>query len=239
MFPRLGSITSIIDRPRTAMATPDDGDEKLQRLRRQLDREDVRDAARALLEPGEVLRELGEVGVAYGDTGPGSDAQPVEPASPGWFDRFWAFATRTTLRKIVFYTLLAPLMVYLAVDSVGSSALLDRMIGGRTCMGPRGSLARRTQHALSVLGPGANHVVVSDRRILLVRAKLFAEPPELTMVSALGLGEIAAARHRPRGPLRRRVELCFTDGSRIVVALPSFRSPSPRRFLAALSPRTT
>jgi hypothetical protein len=221
------------------MATPDDGDEELRRLRRQLDGQGVRDAARALLEPGEVLRELGEVSEAFGDTGPVSEWQPIELKSPGWFDRIWAFGTRTTFRKVVFYTLLAPLMVYLAIDSVGSSTVLDRMIGGRTCVGPRGSLARRVEHALNVLGSGANQVVVSDRRVLLVRAKLFVDPPQLTLVLSAALGDIAAARHRPRGLLRRRVELRFVDGSHIVIALPAFRAPSPKRFLAALSPLTS
>ncbi len=218
------------------MVPSDDGDEELRRLRRRLDREDVRDAARALLEPGEVLRELGEVREAFGDDGPVSEWQPSELSSPGWFDRIWAFGTKTTVRKVVFFTLLAPLMVYLAIDSVGPGTLLDRMIGGRTCVGPRGSLARRVQYALNVLGPSANHVVVSDRRVLLVRAKLYVDPPQLALVLSLALGEIAAARHRPRGVARRRVELRFTDGSRIVVALPVFAAPSPKRFLAALPP---
>jgi len=46
--------------------------------------------------------------------------------------------------------------------------------------------------------------------------------------------DLLAARRRPRGPWRRRLELRFTDGSRIVLALPLFQSPPPRRFLAAL-----
>jgi hypothetical protein len=217
------------------MATADDSDDELGRLRRQLDRQDVRDAARALLEPGEVLREFGEVSRAYGDTGPVSEWQPVELTSPGWLDRMWAYGTRTTFRKVLFFTLLAPLMVYAAIDSMGSSAVLDRMIGGRTCAGPRGSLARRAEHALSALGSGANHVMVSDRRLLLVRAELFADPPEVTLASAVALGDLAAARHRPRGLLRRRIELRFTDGSWIVLALPLLRAPSPERLVAALS----
>jgi hypothetical protein len=193
------------------------------------------DAARTLLSPGETLRELGEVGVAFGDTGPVSEWQPVELKSPGWWDRAWAFCTRTTLRKVVFFTLFAPVALVLAIDSVGPSALLDRLIGGRTCEGPRGSIARRVQHAMSALGPGANHLVVSDRRVLLVRRELFADPPQLTLVLSVLMHDIAGARHRPRGPLRRRVELRFTDGTRIVLALPLLRAPSPQRLLTALA----
>jgi hypothetical protein len=222
------------------MTTPDDPDEELRRLQRQLDGEDVRDAARALLDPGEALRELGDIGVAFGDTGPVSEWQPVELNPSAWWDRIWAFGTKTTIRKIAFYTLLAPLAVYAAVESLGDSlaagpsTLLDRLIGGRTCQGPRDSLARQVQHALSALGPGADRFVLSDRRLLLVKGTLFTDPPELTMISSVPLTEIATARHRPRGLLRRRVEIRFTDDSRIVLALPALRSPKPKRFVAAL-----
>jgi hypothetical protein len=68
---------------------------------------------------------------------------------------------------------------------------------------------------------------------------LFEDPPRLTLVSTVALGDLAAARHRSHGLLRRRVELLFTDGSRIVLAFPVFNGPSPRRFLAALSPLTS
>lgn len=219
-----------------AMATSHDNDEELRRLRRKLDGEDERDAARALLDPGEALRELGDAEVAFGDTGPVSDSQPIEVKRPGWFDRAWAFVTRTTFRKVVFFIVLAPLILYSALDSIGPNGLVERMIGGRTCVGPRGSRARLMAHAMSALGPRANRMVVSDRRVLLVRSEPFADPPQLRPIESVALTDIAAARHRPRGLARRRVELSFTDGSRIVLALPLFRAPSPERFLAALPP---
>ena len=226
------------------MTTPDDArlDDELHQLQRQLDGEDVRDAARALLDPGETLREFGDVGVAFGDAGPISEWQPVDLTPSRWFERAWTFGTRTTIRKIFFSLLLAPLVVYAAVESLGDvlasgpSTLLERLLGGRTCQGPRDSLARRMQHALSALGPNADRFALSDRRLLLVRGTLFTDPPELTVVTSVSFAEIAQARHRPRGLLRRRVEIRFTDDSRIVLALPAFRSPKPQQFLAALAP---
>lgn len=193
------------------------------------------DAARALLTPRETLREWGDVGIAFGDTGPVSEWQPVELKSPGWWERAWAFCTRTTLRRVVFFTLFAPVALILAIDSIGPSTLVDRLIGGRTCEGPRSSIARRVQHAMSALEPGADHLVVSDRRVLLARRELFADPPQLTLVLSVPLRDIASARHRPHGPLRRRVELHFIDGTRIILALPLLRSPGPERLLAALA----
>jgi hypothetical protein len=222
------------------MTTPDDPDEELRRLQRELGGENVRDVARALLDPGETFREFGDIDVAYGDTGPVSQWQPIELKPMRWLDRIWAFGTRSTARKIVFYTLLAPVWVWLAVESLGDalaagpSDLLDRLIGGRTCQGPRDSLARQVQHALSALGPGAEHFILSDRRLLLAKGTLFTDPPELTVISSVPLTEIAMARHRPRGLMRRRVEIRFTDDSRIVLALPVLRSPKPKQFVAAL-----
>jgi hypothetical protein len=224
------------------MTTSDDPDEELRRLQRQLDGQDVRDAARALLDPEEALREFGDIGLAYGDDGPVADWQAVELNPSRRLDRVWAFGTRSTVRKIVFYTLLAPLAVYAVVESLGDwlmagpSTLLDRLIGGRTCEGPRDSLARQVQHALSPLGPGANRFVLSDRRLLFVKGTLFTDPPKLTLISSVPFADIADARRRPRGLLRRRVEIRFTDDSHIVLALPSLRAPRPKRFVAGLEP---
>jgi len=211
--------------------------EELRQLRRRLDGEDVRDAARALLEPGEVLRELGEVSVAHGDTGPVSEWQPIELTVPGWFDRIWAWGTRTAVRKALFFTLLAPVAVVAALDSIGPSTLMDRLVGGRTCEGPRGSTARRVQHALSALGPGGNRIAVTDRRILLIRQELFASPPVLNVILPVPFADLAGASHKPRGLLRRRVELRFTDSSRIVLALPMFGTTNPREIIAAVARR--
>jgi hypothetical protein len=224
------------------MTTPDDPDDELHQLQRQLSGEDVRDAARALLDPGETLREFGDVGVAFGDEGPVSEWQPLDLKPSRRLDKIWAFGTKTTIRKILFYTLLAPLAVYAAVEALGDalaagcSTLLDRLIGGRTCEGPRDSLARRVQHALSALGPGADRFVLSDRRLLLVKGTLFTDPPKLSVISSVPLTDIAQARRRPRGLLRRRVEIRFIDDSRIVLALPTLRSPKPQRLVAALEP---
>jgi hypothetical protein len=191
---------------------------------------------RRLLPPGETLRELGEVSVAHGDTGPVSDWHPIELSSPAWFDRIWSWGTRSPVRKALFFTLLAPVAAVSALDSIGPSTLIDRLIGGRVCEGPRGSIARRVEHALSALGPGGNRIAITDRRMLLLRQALFADPPELSLLLAVPLTDVAGANRKPRGFLRRRVELRFVDGTRIVLALPTFSATSPRRLLAALGP---
>ena len=210
-----------------------DGRDELEELRRRLDREDVRDAARALLEPGETLQVLGSVGEAFGDSGPIEQHEPVTLPTTPWLQRLWDAGTRTRLRKVVFFTALAPLMVWSALDSIGPATLPDRWIGGRTCHGPRGSTARSVQHALSVLGSGADTIAVSDRRLLLLR-NARSDPPRFRLVSALPRDQVVAARHAPRGPQRRRLALTFADGSRIVLALPLFDAPSPARLVGAL-----
>ncbi|HSK97014.1 MAG TPA: hypothetical protein VK891_10395, partial [Euzebyales bacterium] len=63
---------------------------------------------------------------------------------------------------------------------------------------------------------------------------LFTDAPALTLVGSVPLDEIAAADPSPRGPARRRVEVRFTDGSRIVLALPVLRAPGPERLAIAL-----
>lgn len=212
------------------MATAD-RDEQRRQLDRRLSGEDVREAALALLEPGEELRERGPTNVAFGDSG--SILDPT-PATTGGWERAWHTATRTTLRKVLFFTLLAPVALIMALDGIGPSTLFERLLGGRTCQGPPGSTARRMLQALEGLGHRADEFILSDRRLLLVKREIWADPPRFTPVLSVPRHDIASARRRPRGPWRRRVELRFTDGSRIVLALPLFQSPSPRRFLAAL-----
>jgi hypothetical protein len=221
---------------------PGDGDEELARLRRQLDGEDVRDAARAVLDPTEDLRLLGEGHPAYGDSGPATDTEPVElQPSPG-LERLWGFCTRTAPRRIVSFAVFAPFMAVLALDSIGPSTLLDRLIGGRTCEGRRGSVARQVEQAFSTFSGRADLYAVSDRRLLLMRSNRYrsGSPPELAIVASIPRAAIAGARRRPRGLFRRRVELSFVDGSRIVLALPFFASAKlnegPKRLVTELAP---
>ncbi len=54
------------------------------------------------------------------------------------------------------------------------------------------------------------------------------------VVGEVPLRAIAQVRPRPRGLLRRRVELWFADGSHAVLALPAFQAPSPAQVCAAL-----
>lgn len=201
-------------------------DEELRELERQLAGEDVRDAARAVLDPDEELRALAEIGVAFGDDGPVAQWQSIELESSPRFDRIWAFCTKTTFRKVVFAIVLAPLFVLSTLDSLGPPAVLDRMLGGRTCVGPRDSSARRMQHALSTFGGNATHGVVSDRRLVVARKAIGAT--RFSPVMSVPLTDVATARRRPRGPWRRRVELRFADDSRIVLAVPSLTHPPSR-----------
>lgn len=211
--------------------------DELRQLRRGLDGEDERDALRALLQPGEALRETGSANVAHGDTGSPEDWEPLELRTPRGLDRLWDFATRTAVRKLVFFTVLSPLMLVAAVDSLGASisGWLDRLVGGVVCSGPRASHARRVAHALSPLGLRADRLLVSDRRLALVRRAGSWRDNRPEIAHSVPLAQIAEARRRPRGVLRRRVEIVFVDASRIVLALPSFQSPPPARVVAALT----
>jgi hypothetical protein len=196
-------------------------------------------AYQGLLQPGERLWEHGEVSLALGGWGPVAEWNPIEVRTPGWLDRLWAFGTRKAARKVVFFTLLSPLMLFAWIDSIGGSlsSAVERLVGGVVSAGHRGSLARQAQQALSALGAGANELVVTDRRILLVRRGLFGSTPDRTAVWAIPRTAIAAARRRPRGLARRRVELSFADRSRIVLALPALRSPRPDRLATVLTYR--
>ncbi len=196
------------------------------------------EALESLLAVGETWREAGDVDHAFGHTGPSADHEPIQLETPGWLDRIWAAGTRTTLRRVVFFTLLSPLALIAAVDSLSLDGWLERLIGGRTCAGPRGSLARRVEHAFNRLAAGANMLIVSDRRLLLVRRGLWRMDDRFSVVDAVDLGDVVGARVRPRGFLRRRVEVRFTDGSSIVLALPSFSAPRPKRVVAALTGST-
>lgn len=195
-------------------------------------------AVAATLEAGEALRAHGALNIARGDTGPITETEPLsDPWAPhNRPNRVWDFATRTGPRKFLFFTILSPLLLLAAVEGVGDgmSGRVDRLLGGVTCAGPRGSMARRMQHALSPLGGRANHMAVSDRRLVLLRRSLMGRPTRTIWTASLH--DVATARPRPRGLLRRRVELRFTDGSRLVIALPAFEAPSPKKVCAALSP---
>jgi hypothetical protein len=194
-------------------------------------------ALAAAFAPGEVLRVHGAVGVAHGDTGPITDtdlwSDPAAPHNRGarWLDRF----TRTRIRKVLFYTVLSPVLLVAAVESLGGgpSDRIDRLVGGVTCAGAPGSLARRTEHALSMLGGRADHLAATDRRLLLLRRGLGLRA-RFDTVAEVPLHAIATARPRPRGLLRRRVQLGFVDGSYVVLALPRFQAPSPAQVCAAL-----
>jgi hypothetical protein len=125
-------------------------------------------------------------------------------------------------------------------EALAPTTLLDRLLGGRTCQGPRGSLARQVQHALNVLGPGANTLAVTDRRLLLLRREitLGTGPPELTLVWTAPRGVVVDARRWGRGLLGRvlgRVRLNFSDGSWIVLAMPLFGTLRPARTATALT----
>jgi hypothetical protein len=196
-------------------------------------------AVAAMLAPGEVLRVYGGVNVAHGDTGPITDtdlwADPAAPHNKGAraLDRL----TRTPARKLLFYTVLSPVLLLVALESVGDRLTdrVDRLVGGVTCAGPPGSLARRIEHALSALGGRADHVAVTDRRLLLLKSRILTLQTRFDHVWEVPLHAIAGARPLPRGLLRRRVQLWFPDGSYLVLALPRFAAPRPSQMCAALA----
>lgn len=200
---------------------------------------DAEAAVAATLAPGEVLRTYGGVRIAHGDTGPITDtdlwADPAAPHNRGGraLDRL----TRTPVRKLLFYTVLSPVLLLVALESVGDRLTdgVDRLVGGVTCGGPPGSLARWIEHALSPLGGRADHIAITDRRLLLLRSRILTLKTQFDAVGEVPLHAVAGARPRPRGLLRRRVQLWFPDGSHLVLALPRFEAPRPAQVCAALA----
>jgi hypothetical protein len=197
-------------------------------------------AVAGMLTPGEALRVHGDVNVAHGDTGALTDTELLDdPSAPhNRANRMLDRLTRTRVRKVLFYTVLSPLLAVAAVESIGDglSDRIDRLVGGVTCRGPRGSLARRMEHAFTMLGGGgrADHLAVTDRRLLLLRRRHRGVEVRFDHVWEVPLDTVARARPRPRGLLRRRIELLFADGSHIVLALPTFQAPSPARVCEAV-----
>lgn len=199
----------------------------------------TRAALEPLLEPGEVLRPHGGTHVAHGEIGPATEWEEIDALGAA-NNRFWSFATRTWPRKIIFFTVLSPLLLIALVESIGDgiSGGLDRLIGGITCAGRRGSAARQMQHALSPLGARGDHMAVTDRRLLVFRERVSLRDLSSTVELKwfVPLVEIAAARPFPRGLLRRRLQVSFRDGSMIVLACPLSDTPKPARFAEALTP---
>lgn len=197
-------------------------------------------AIQALLEPGETLRLHGSVHIAHGEIGPATEWEDFDELSAAG-NRFWSFATRTWPRKIVFFTLLSPLLLIALVESIGDgiSGWLDRRIGGVTCAGPRGSTARKMQWALSPLGAQGNRLAVTDRRLLVVREHISFRnrPPQVELKWSAPVEEIASAKPHPRGLLRRRLQVSFIDGSLAILACPLPDGPRPARAAEALTQR--
>lgn len=201
--------------------------------------EAVLDALEEILEPGEELRIYGSTNVAHGDDGPATEWELWE-GTKARLDGWWSFVTRTWPRRILFFTVLLPVGLIAALDGIGGglSDRLDRLVGGVTCRGPRGSQARQMQHALSPLGGRGSHLVVSDSRLLVVRVgiKILKGPPDVDVIWSAARTQVSSAERRPHGLLRRRVQLWFADGSTIVLALPFFdSSPKPSQVVDVLT----
>jgi hypothetical protein len=171
--------------------------------------------ADALLEPGEQLRALAPIGLAHGGTGPAADIEPVTIEGPEWLGKGWDAATRTPARKGCLAVVLSPLLLLAAIDGLGSTISdgIERLAGGVVVRGPRGSRARLVQYALNILGPAGDHLVVTDRRLVLATRDGAA-------VLAVGRDEVVAVRRRRRLLLNRRLDVTFSDGSRVVLAVP-------------------
>ncbi|GAA1313279.1 hypothetical protein [Saccharothrix xinjiangensis] len=164
------------------------------------------DDARAALPPGEHLLALASVGVAYGARGgaePDFWTNPVGRAA-GRLAR--AVPTEGWVGKAVAgiggFGVTVP-SLDLPVD------FPERWIGGRTCFGPAGSLARQVEAATT----GYSFLAVTSRRVVV----LVKDDERLREVWGAPRGDVVAARRRPRLLARGRFGLVFGDGSWIVL----------------------
>lgn len=164
------------------------------------------DDARAALPPGEDLLALTSVGVAYGARG---------GAEPDFWTTPVGRATDRLARAVP-----TEGWVGRAVAGIGGVAFAapsldlpaefpERWIGGRTCFGPAGSLARQVEAAVT----GHSFLAATSRRVVV----LVKRGERLEQAWAAPRDAVVAARRRPRLLARGRFGLVFRDGSWIVL----------------------
>lgn len=185
------------------------------------------DDARRALAPGEVLLAIASVGVAYGARGGAEPdfwttpagrtvdrVQRAMPAPKGWVGR--------ALAGVGGVAFAAP-----SLDL--PSEFPESWIGGRTCFGPTGSLARQLESVVT----GHSFLAVTPRRIVA----LVNRDDRMTVAWTMPRDVVAAARRRPRLLARGRFGLVFRDGSWIVLGTfgSHVGSHHAKRVVAALT----
>jgi hypothetical protein len=167
-------------------------------------------ATRAL-PPGDVLRALSIVRVAYGST---SGAEPD----------FWTTSAGRLLKPLDNALPQPKGWVGKALLGVGGLAFAspsvdlpkdfpEHLLGGRTCAGPRGSRARQVESAVGA--SESTYLAVTDRGVVWLRQESMER---MAPVLAFPRNAIIAAERRPRALARGRFGLVFDDGSWVVLS---------------------
>ncbi|WP_367130562.1 hypothetical protein [Saccharothrix sp. HUAS TT1] len=184
------------------------------------------DDARRALSPGEALLALSSAAVAYGARG---GAEPD----------FWITPAGRLVDRVDRAVPEPKGWVGKALAGVGGVAFAapsldlpaefpESWIGGRTCCGPVGSVARQLEAALS----GHSFLAVTSQRVVA----LVSRDDRMAVTWAAPRDVVAAARRRPRLLARGRFGLVFRDGSWIVLGTfgAHVGSAQARAVLAAL-----
>ncbi|MEV8440224.1 hypothetical protein AB0425_22830 [Actinosynnema sp. NPDC051121] len=185
------------------------------------------DDARRALAPGEALLAITSVGVAYGARG---GAEPD----------FWTTPAGRAVDRVSRAVPEPKGWVGKALAGVGGVAFAspsldlpsefpESWIGGRTCSGPVGSVARQLEAAVT----GHSFFAVTAQRVVaLVNAD-----DRMTVRWAAPRDAVVAARRRPRLVARGRFGLVFRDGSWIVLGTfgAHVGSAPAKRVVAALT----
>lgn len=185
------------------------------------------DDARRALDPGEALLAITSAAVAYGARG---GAEPD----------FWTTPAGRAVDRVTRAVPEPKGWVGKALAGVGGVAFAspsldlpnefpESWIGGRTCLGPAGSPARRLEAALT----GHAFLAVTPHRVVA----LTGADDRMTVTWAVPREVVVAARRRPRLLARGRFGLVFSDGSWIVLGTfgAHVGSASARRVVAALT----
>ena len=185
------------------------------------------DDARRALAPGEALIAITSVGVAYGARG---GAEPD----------FWTTPAGRAVDRVRQAVPEPKGWVGKALAGVGGVAFAspsldlpgefpESWIGGRTCFGPAGSVARRLEAAVT----GHSFFAVTSQRVVV----LVSADDRMGVAWAMPRDVVVAARHRPRLLARGRFGLVFSDGSWIVLGTfgAHVGSAGARHVVAALT----
>ena len=176
------------------------------------------DDARATLPPGETLLALTSAAVAYGVT---SGAEPeywqppelVQWVTKGVDSAFQAadrFEQRGKPQRWIVRAMQGVAGVESLIPSVDLPNDFPESLGGRTCFGPSGSLARQVVDALNVSKGKGDYLAVTSQRILVLTN-------DMKLALAMPRNVVMAAQRRPRMLARGRIGLVFGDGSWIVL----------------------